>query len=160
MNDRKRLLADVVEFVRLAIGKTHVSCSQASYILDPDNASRSQPFLSDGAFERRKPVLDLANPALELFERAGHVQQPLNEVIREGFEGLGDRSSPPPRCLLSDHAESFFLRRGGMASLTMLDTQHIDVTSMGHVRSAHRCANVAGLDGVRKLGDVRLQRAS
>jgi hypothetical protein len=36
--------------------------------------SRSQPFLSDGTFERREPVLDLGNPALELFERAGHVQ--------------------------------------------------------------------------------------
>ena len=71
----------------------------------PGIISRSQPFFSDGAFKRRQPLLDLANPALELFERAGHVQQPLNEVIREGFEGLGDRSSSPPRCLLSDHAE-------------------------------------------------------
>jgi hypothetical protein len=76
------------------------------------NASRSQPFLSDGALERRKPVLDLANPALELFERAGHAQQPLNEVIREGFEDLRDRSSSPLRCLCSDHAEYLPLRPG------------------------------------------------
>jgi len=39
-----------------------------------EGMSRSQPFLSDGAFEGRKAVLDLGNPALELCERAGHVQ--------------------------------------------------------------------------------------
>jgi hypothetical protein len=99
--------------------------------LRPWQRSRSQPFLSDGAFERRKAVLDLVNSALELFERAGHAQQPLNEVIREGFEDLGDRSSsPPPRCLRSDHAESLLLRPGGMAGSPVLDTQHIDVTAM------------------------------